>query len=282
MNHLFCFGLGFCGKALAARLRQKGWRITGTSRDAAGAAAIHALGYESFIFDGAAPMPQHVFQGITHILVSVPPDRAGDPVLRTHENFLPDSLKWLGYLSTTGVYGNRDGGWVSEESPLQPATERGHRRLQAEAAWLAKDGLPHIFRLAGIYGPGRNALVSLLKGSARRIIKPGQVFSRIHVEDAAQVLEASMAQPNAGRAYNVCDDEPCPPQDVIAHAARLLKAPAPPETAFEEARLSPMAQSFYQESKRVSNARIKNELGIELMYPTYREGLASLLKGIKR
>ena len=173
---------------------------------------------------------------------------------------------------------------MTEETPLTPNTERGEKRLQAERQWLAlwhSHGLPvHLFRLAGIYGPGRNQLVSILDGTAKRVIKPGQIFSRIHVEDIANVLEASMAKPNPGAAYNVCDDEACPPQDVIAHAAELLGRPVPPDTPFAEADLSPMARSFYADSKRVSNARIRSELGVTLAYPTYREGLGALAKDL--
>jgi hypothetical protein len=271
MPHLFCFGLGYSAKALARRLTAHGWTITGTSRTGGGG---------TIAFDGTAPLPVGYFNGVTHLLISVPPTENGDPVLSCHANELRQllpALEWAGYLSTTGVYGDRHGEWVDETSPLKPSTARGHRRLAAETEWL-KLGLPlHIFRLAGIYGPGRNQLVSILDGTARRVVKPGQIFSRIHVEDIAGVLEASIAKPQPGRAYNVCDDEPCPPQDVVAFAARLLKRPPPPEITFEDAELSPMAKSFYTESKRVSNQRIKTELSYRLIYPTYREGLASLL-----
>jgi nucleoside-diphosphate-sugar epimerase len=194
---------------------------------------------------------------------------------------LSASLCWAGYLSTTGVYGDARGEWVDETSPLMPMTARGRRRLAAETAWRSL-GLPlHIFRLAGIYGPGRNQLVALIDGTAKRIVREGQVFSRIHVEDIAGVLEASMARPNPGQAYNVCDDEPAPPQDVVAFAAGLLDIPAPPEIAFEDAKLSPMAKSFYAESKRVANRRIKEELDYRLIYPTYREGLSALLSTLR-
>ncbi len=285
MNHLLCFGLGYSGKALAARLAAQGWRITGTSRTAAGAAAIVVLGYNAFVFDGTAPLPPQGLEGVTHIIVSAPPDADGDPVLRHHSQF-GAHIKWLAYLSTTGVYGDHGGGWVSEETPLTPNTERGKRRLGAESGWLAlyrRHGVPvHIFRLAGIYGPGRNQLVSVLEGTAQRIIKPGQVFSRIHVDDIASVLMASMARPNPGAAYNVCDDESSSPQDVVVYAAELLGLPPPSAVAFEEAELSPMARSFYADSKRVSNARIKRELGVKLDYPRYREGLAALAKTLKR
>jgi nucleoside-diphosphate-sugar epimerase len=271
MPHLFCFGLGFSAQALARRLTQQGWTVTGTSRSGDDG---------SLVFDGTRPLPRSAFDGVTHLLVSVPPGEAGDPALACHGDDLArlaGSLRWAGYLSTTGVYGDRHGEWVDETSSLQPSTARGERRLAAETAWRGL-GLPlHIFRLAGIYGPGRNQLVSLLDGTAKRIVKQGQIFSRIHVDDIAGVLEASIAQPNPGQAYNVCDDEPCPPQDVVAFAAELLKIQAPPEIPFDDAELSPMAKSFYAESKRVSNRRIKSELGYRLVYPTYREGLAALL-----
>ncbi len=288
MNHLLCFGMGFSATALAKRLKAKGWRVTGTSRSEGGVGALGAAGFEAHLVDGEAPLDAALLDGVSHVVASAPPDTAGDPVIRVAGPALiahAANLQWVAYLSTTGVYGDRDGAWVDEDSPLKPATGRGERRVAAEAQWLdlwRLHGLPvHLFRLAGIYGPGRNPLCTLIEGSARRIVKPGQVFSRIHVDDIAGVLEASIARPHPGRAYNVCDDEAAPPQEVIAYAARLLGIEPPPEIAFEEAELSPMARSFYAESKRVSNARIKNELGLALAYPTYREGLAALLKEIK-
>lgn len=271
MPHLFCFGLGFSAQALLRRLQGEGWRISGTNRDGA-----PIEGVTVWRFDGSAPVPEAALEGVTHLLLSVPPGAQGDPVLQHHHVTLARrGFDWVGYLSTTGVYGDRDGGWVDEDSPLAPSTERGHRRLEAERAWL---DLPntHLFRLAGIYGPGRNQLVSIMDGTAKRIVKPGQVFSRIHVDDIAGVLAASIDLPDPGRAYNVCDDEPGPPQDVVAFAAELLGMKPPPEIAFDQADLSPMARSFYAESKRVSNRRIKQELGYRLLYPTYREGLRAL------
>ena len=289
MSHLLCFGLGFTGKVIAQRLADKGWRITGTSRTAEGAAEIASLGYRAYRFDGTSTLPRHVFEDARFILVSIPPGEAGDPVIHQHGDDIARvarSLAWLGYLSTTGVYGDHGGGWVDEETPLTPDTERGHRRLKAENGWLQlhlSHELPvHIFRLAGIYGPGRNQLIALKEGSARRIVKQGQIFSRIHVEDIASVLEASMAKPNSGRAYNVADDEPCPPQDVVEYGAKLLGPPVPEAIPFEKANLSPMARSFYADSKRVSNSRIKRELGVTLMYPSYREGLAALVRDVRR
>ena len=181
-------------------------------------------------------------------------------------------------MSTTGVYGDFDGAWVDEMTPLNPTTKRGQLRKAAEEDWSSVAGLPlHIFRLAGIYGPGRGPFAKVRNGTARRVVKEGQVFSRIHVEDIAQILWASIQRPNPGAAYNMCDDDPAPPQDVIAHAANLLSMPVPPAMAFEDAEFTPMARSFYAENKKVRNDRIKTELGVKLIHPTYREGLQSLL-----
>jgi nucleoside-diphosphate-sugar epimerase len=279
---LFSFGHGYSARALSARLLPKGWRVIGTTRDAAKAEALRAEGVEPVTWPGGdlAPLAE-----ATHLLISAAPDEAGDPVLRqAREAILAAAprLRWAGYLSTTGVYGDHGGGWVDEGTPLAPSTRRGRLRVEAEAAWRAlaeETGLPlHIFRLAGIYGPGRGPFAKVRAGTARRIVKPGQVFSRIHVEDIAQVLEASMARPDPGAVYNLCDDDPAPPQEVIAEAARLLRLPPPPEEDFESAELTPMARSFYAESKRVRNDRIKRELGVRLRYPGYREGLAALLE----
>lgn len=288
MSHILFFGLGFSARVLAERLAQRGWTVSATSRSAAGAEAIRARGYRAFVFDGSAPLPGEAFDGVTHVVDSAPAGDDGDPVLRQHARDFAEragQFRWVAYLSTTGVYGDHGGGLVTEDTPLTPNTERGRKRLEAETQWLElwrAYGLPvMIFRLAGIYGPGRNQLVSLLDGTAKRVIKPGQVFSRIHVADIANTLEASMARPHPGRAYNVCDDEACPPQVVVEHAAKLLGLPVPPDVPFEAANLSPMARSFYADSKRVSNARIVQELGVRLSYPTYREGLAELAKALK-
>lgn len=190
----------------------------------------------------------------------------------------PAQFDWVGYLSTTGVYGDHQGGWVDEATPLSPSTTRGQLRVEAEAAWQSL-GLPlHIFRIAGIYGPGRGPFAKVRNGTARRIIKKNQVFSRIHVDDIAQVLAASISKPNPGAIYNLCDDDPAPPEDVIEHAAALLGLPIPPAQDFETAKMTPMARSFYAESKRVRNDRIKEELGVKLLFPDYRSGLKSLLE----
>lgn len=288
MNHLFCFGFGYSARALSTRLLEHGWRVTGTCRSTEKAAALEAAGITPIIFDGTEPIRNlavHMPPG-SCLLTSVPPDADGDPVVRLHGAELAElavRLAWVGYLSTTGVYGDHNGEWVDERSALTPATERSRMRLRAERQWVrlqAHRSLPvHLFRLAGIYGPGRNQLARIKSGTARRIVKAGQVFSRIHVDDIAATLEASIRRPAPGRAYNVCDDLAAPPQDVIAHAADLLGTPPPPLINFEDAELSPMAASFYAESKRVRNDRIKKELGVELTYPTYKEGLKALVGG---
>ncbi|MEM7429039.1 MAG: SDR family oxidoreductase, partial [Pseudomonadota bacterium] len=268
MNHLFCFGLGKSARTLGRLVLAEGWTVTGTSRSEEGCERLRADGFDAVVFDGETPMADigTVLGRVSHLLISAPPGPDGDPVLRMHGPDIAAAAShfaWAGYLSTTGVYGDRQGGWVDEDSELLPATERGRRRVEAETGWRAVEGLPlHIFRLAGIYGPGSNQLVSLLNGKSRRVIKPGQVFSRIHVDDIAAVLRASMARPDPGRAYNVCDDEAAPPQDVVAHAAELLGMEPPPEVPFEDAGMSPMGRSFYAESKRVRNDRIKQELGV--------------------
>ncbi len=242
-------------------------------------ADICASGVHPVLWPGSDLTP-HIAKA-THLLVSAAPDAEGDPVLRDWHDAIAAraaQFAWVGYLSTTGVYGDNGGDWVDEDSPLTPATARGLARVQAEAAWRAIPGLPlHIFRLAGIYGPGRGPFAKVRAGTARRIIKPGQVFSRIHVKDIAQTLVASIARPAPGQAYNLCDDDPAPPEDVIAHAAGLLGLPVPPSEDFATAEMTPMARSFYAESKKVRNDRIKRDLGVRLIYPTYRDGLAALL-----
>lgn len=284
---MLIFGLGYSALALSKHLLAQGWTVIGTTRSADKAERLLETGIEPLLFPGTDPAG--ALSRATHLLVSAGPDKQGDPVLRQ----IPDRIKaaaehleWAGYLSTIGVYGDHQGGWVDESSALTPATKRGEARVVAEAAWQALSadtGLPlHIFRIAGIYGPGRGPFVKLRKGVARRLIKPGQVFSRIHVEDIAQVLMASIARPNPGGIYNLCDDNPAPPQDVIGFAADLLGMPQPPEVAWDQADLTPMAKSFYAESKRVHNDRIKDELGVSLLYPSYEDGLKAVLKAESR
>jgi len=282
---LFCFGLGYSAFALAETLAGRGWRVAGTCRSAEKQRELASHGIEALLFDRDRPLEDaaSVLAGTTHLLSSVPPDAAGDPVLDRHAGEITGlrTLSWAGYLSTTGVYGDHGGGWVDEDTPRTPSGERGRRRVAAEDAWIGlwrRFGIPvHLFRLAGIYGPGRNALETVQAGNARRVVKPGQVFSRIHRDDIVQALIASMQAPNPGAAYNLCDDEAAPPQDVIAYACDLLGRAPPPEIPFSEAALSPMARSFYDDNKRVRNQRMKRELGVTLRWPTYREGLNGLL-----
>ena len=282
---LFCFGLGYSARLLVQHLAAQGWQIAGTTRSAAGRAHLADAGIDAMVFDGSSWSREiaETLAQATHVLVSVPPGGDGDPVLSIHANdIVAAKPRWIGYFSTVGVYGDLGGAWCNEDTPLKPATPRGARRVAAEQCWTAladQAGCPlAIFRLAGIYGPGRNQLEGLIAGTARRIVKSGQVFNRIHVEDIAGVVEASINRPpSVMRAYNVSDDEPAPPQDVVAYAAGLLGLAPPPEIPFEQADLSEMAKSFYDDNKRCSNARIKTELGVSLIYPTYREGLAALL-----
>ncbi len=281
---LLTLGHGYSADALARVLLPQGWTVFGTTRSAEKATALAARGIVPIQWPGPGDIDGAI-EKATHILLSAAPNESGDPALNALGPKIAeeaDHIDWLGYLSTTGVYGDHQGGWVDESTPLTPSTRRGQMRVEAEAAWqtLAREAnLPlHIFRLAGIYGPGRGPFAKVRNGTARRIVKDGQVFSRIHVDDIAQVLAASIAQPNPGAIYNLCDDDPAPPQDVIAHAAELLGLPLPPAIPFEEAEMSPMGRSFYAESKRVRNDRIKDELGVKLLYPDYRSGLAALLK----
>jgi nucleoside-diphosphate-sugar epimerase len=281
--HLFCFGMGYTALALGRRLAADGWVIGGTSRSASKAAALREAGFAATLFDRDHPLSRKALDGVTHLLLSIPPDGAGDPVFATQHHDIASipGLSWVGYLSTTGVYGDRGGGWVDETSALLPTGERGRRRVIAEQSWLGlwrNRGVPvHVFRLAGIYGPGRSAFEPLRAGTAKRIDKPGQVFSRIHLTDLVNVLVASIQRPRPGGVYNVCDDDPSPPSAVVAHAAALLGMPAPPLVSLEAAELSPTARSFYEDNKRVSNALIKAELGVTLRYPDFRAGLAGIL-----
>jgi nucleoside-diphosphate-sugar epimerase len=282
--HLFCFGFGYSAEALARRLSARTSALAGT-RTSVGGSTQAPLGARlaEFKGDAASAEVRGLLAGSTHALISIPPDLEGDVVLRHFRDdlaALPD-LAWVGYLSTVGVYGDWQGQWVDETSPTRPISERSLRRVQAERAWLdfgkAAGKRVEVFRLAGIYGPGRSVIDTLRAGTARRIVKPGQVFNRIHVDDVARVLAAAIDRDAGHDIYNVSDDEPAPPQDVVAYAAELLRLPVPPEIAYEEAGLKGMAASFWAESKRVGNARIKADLGVELMYPTYREGLRALV-----
>lgn len=261
---LFVFGMGFTGAALERRLAPEGWDVTGTTRS-----------------------QPRAYEGADAVLIAAPPGVEGCPGLTALGPALAERPPaWLGYLSTTGVYGDRGGGWVFEISPLRACSPEGARRAAAERGWLRfgsqADVNVAIFRLPGIYGPGRSAFDRLRDGSARRLVKPGHVFSRIHVDDLAAGLEASMARPRPAAIYNLCDDEPAPAEAVTAYAARLLGQEPPPAEPFDEARLSAASRRFYAEAKRVSNARAKAELGWRPTYPTYREGLAAVLEAETR
>jgi nucleoside-diphosphate-sugar epimerase len=274
---LLSLGHGYSAVALARLLRPAGWRVIGTTRSPERLAEIAAEGVEPLLWPGADLGP--AIAAATHLLTSVAPAPDGtDPVLAALGPALAArGWAWAGYLSTTGVYGDTAGAWVDETSPLNATQTRGRARVAAETAWQTS-GLPvHVFRLAGIYGPGRGPFEKVRDGTARRIIKPGQFFSRIHVEDIAQVLAASIARPNPGAVYNVCDDAPVAPEEVLAHAAALLGLPPPPEVPYETAEMTPMARSFYADSRRVRNDRIKDELGVRLRHPDFRAGLAAIL-----
>jgi nucleoside-diphosphate-sugar epimerase len=289
-NHLLCIGMGYAARALARRLvaSDTGWKITGTATNPSSSARITAAGWTAVHYAGGGAQEPNsaaidAVQRATHIVISAAPDARGDPILYDLAAPLAQAphLQWIGYLSTIGVYGDHQGAWIDEETLLKPTSQRSVQRAAAEAAWLdfadRHDRRVQIFRLAGIYGPGRSAIDNLREATARRIIKPGQVFNRIHVDDIANVLKAAIAKiGSTHRIYNLTDDEPAPPQDVIAYAAGLLGMPVPPDIAFADAPLSPMGLSFYSENKRVRNARIKSELGIRLAYPTYREGMMAI------
>ncbi|MEO3427601.1 SDR family oxidoreductase [Pelagibius sp. CAU 1746] len=290
---LFCFGFGFSARALVRRLleaqgTEADWTVAGTTRSRENAAELRAAGVEAYLFDRTHPLDPAALQGTTHLLVSVAPDdpddgKGADPVLDCHAEDIAalPALRWIGYLSTTGVYGDWQGAEVDETSELRGAKGRNLRRIAAEAAWLelqAERGLPvHVFRLAGIYGPGRNVLDQVRAGRARRIDQPGHLFSRIHVDDIAKTLQASMARPCPGRVYNVCDDEPASAAEVTAYACELLGVTPPPPIPLEQAGLSPMALSFWEDNRLVSNRRLHEELGVTLDYPDYRAGLKAIL-----
>ena len=276
---LFVFGLGYSARHFVAGLR--GARVVGTSREARKGTAD--AGVEILAFDGAKADPAieaRLAESDT-LLVSIPPSADGDPVLARFAGALAASpWRVIVYLSTVGVYGDHGGAWVNETSALRPSSARNRARVEVEQAWLKLGrviGAPvHILRLAGIYGPGRNALANLREGRARRIVKPGQVFNRIHAADIAQAIGLAIERGGEGGVWNVADDEPAAPQDVIAFAAGLLGMKPPPEAAFEAAEMTPVARSFYGDNKRVSNAKLKRELGFAPLYPSYREGLRAL------
>lgn len=271
---LFVFGLGYSALQLAARLKARGWRVQGTVRSSEKASRLQAAGLEAQVWSGEGT--PEVPAG-AHWLVTLPPDEAGCPAARA-ATYLEAGAATVTYLSTTGVYGDLNGGWAMEWSPVRPGSARAKARVTAELQWLeATDARVRIVRLPGIYGPGRSPFDKLREGRASRVVKPGQVFSRVHVDDIAAGLELMMLRPEVSGVFHLCDDRPAAPQDVTAHAAELLGMEPPPEVPFEAAELSPMARSFYAECKRVSNARAKAALGWRPLYPDYRSGLRAIL-----
>ena len=280
-RHLFIFGLGYSALAFARRAASRFATIAGTVRSAEKAAQLRRQGIDALLFEQDGAAIEAALARTSDLVQSIAPDAGGDPALERYRDAVraAPALAWIGYLSTVGVYGDQDGGWVDEDGPVNAVSDRARRRVLAEADWAAlgaERGVPvAILRLAGIYGPGRNPFVNLAGGTARRIVKPGQVFNRIHVDDIAAVLEAA-ADRRAGGIFNVADDEPAPPQDVVAFAAALAGYPPLPDVPFETAALSPMARSFYADNKRVANRRLARDLGVRLAYPTYREALTAL------
>lgn len=280
-KRLFAIGLGYSAAAVGDLLLRDGWIIGGTVRDPSRMITLLHSGFNPVLFSDE-PTMRSALAKTTHLLLSAPPLEGGDPVLATFASVLEQAadLEWIGYLSTIGVYGNQDGAWIDETTRPSPGNPRTAARAVAEAAWMdfgtRRNVAVDVFRLSGIYGPGRSPLEKVARGEARRIVKPGQVFNRIHVDDIAQTVIAAIRKPGAPgehRIFNVTDDEPAPPQDVVAFAAELLGAPLPEAVPFEKADLSPMARSFYEDNKRVKNDRIKDILDVTLKYPTYREGL---------
>lgn len=282
--NLFVFGLGFSGRTIAQRRIARGDSVSGTVRSREKAQALSATGIHARVFgpEGRDTAIADNLAACDALLISVPPGTTGDPVLASYADQIAaaSKMRWIGYLSTIGVYGDHGGAWVDEQTPTTPTNARSRERADAEQAWLAfgaaNNIAVHIFRLAGIYGPGQSQFAQLARGTARRIIKPGQVFNRIHVEDIARVVDASLDRPRAGAIYNVTDNEPAPPQDVVSFAAQLCGLEPPPQVNIEDAGLTEMGRSFYAETKRVRNNLLRDELGVTLAYPTYREGLTAL------
>ncbi|MFZ5618981.1 MAG: SDR family oxidoreductase [Pseudomonadota bacterium] len=283
-KRLLCLGYGYVARRLARDLTAKGWRIAGTLRGAAKAALLEDDGVEPVLWAGGVLGP-HAFDRTTAILISTPPDEGGCPALAAAQIAIAErasELSWIGYLSTNGVYGDHGGAWVDETSPLKATSARAKNRINAERQWAEfaeAHGLPLvIFRLPGIYGPGRSALDAVREGRAQRIVKEGQTFSRAHVDDIAAALHASLENPAAGGLFNIADDEPAPQHAVVEFASALLGVPPPPLVPLEKANLSDMARSFYDDNKRVSNALMKARLSPALKFPTYREGLRAVFE----
>ena len=281
--HLFCFGLGYVAEATARLLLDKGWRVSGTCRNEEKFHRLRALGVTAHLFDDGAPLlfPEDALIGVTHILHSIPPGPGGDVVYGEHSDDLKNyaNVQWTGYLSTTGVYGDYNGETVQEDSPLRATEPRALRRIEAERLWREDSAMSaHVFRLSGIYGPERNALERVKSGTAKRVIKKGQVFSRIHRDDAAQTLLKSIENPCPGEIYNVADDMPAASHETLEYAATLLNMPNPPAVSADDPSLSAMAREFYRSCRRVDNAKIRNALGVKLQYPDYKAGLNAIFK----
>jgi len=285
---LFIFGYGYTAAFLVAALKKDpkaDWTIIGTTRDRDKLLQLKELGIKTYLLNehGGLGDPLAMMAGTTHMLISTPPDDQGCPIYNTLEEQIGsiDTLEWLGYLSATSVYGSREGAWVDETGETRPISKRGSRRLKAEHQWLEalrEYNIPsHIFRLTGIYGPRRSGLDAVRAGRSRRIRKEGHVFNRIHVEDIANILLASMSKPNAGAIYNVSDDLPAASWEVITHACVLVGVDPQPIIDFDDADLAPITRSFYADNKRITNKLIKEELGVALRYPSYKEGLVQCL-----
>lgn len=286
---LFCFGYGYVAEHLAKKLKQDdpSWEICGTTRDKERLASMREDGIKAYIFSDDKPFhdPLFILKDVTHILISIPPNEQGDIVFQTHARDILQiaSIGWMGYCSSTSVYGNRDGDWVDETAEIRPSSERGSKRARAESAWLKTRrvaGIPiNIFRLSGIYGPERSAIDSVRAGDTRRIFKDGHVFNRMHIDDIVAVMIASMSQPQPGDIYNLADDMPAPSHELIAYACGLLGKTPPAMVNYEDIEMAPMARSFYKDNKRIRNDKIKEKLGITLKHPDYKSGLDAILKG---
>lgn len=285
---LFCFGYGYVAEHLAKALKAQdpGWEICGTTRDVEKLQKMRRDGVKAYIFSDQAPLSDPLFtlDGVTHILMSIPPNSNGGIVFQSHARDILkiSSMQWIGMCSSTSVYGDRNGEWVDEDSEIRPTSERGTKRARAESAWLKMRriaGIPiNIFRISGIYGPGRSAIDTVRAGNPRRIDKPGHAFNRIHIDDIVQTMIASMGHPSPGDIYNLADDDPVQSHELVAYACELLGRTPPPIIPYAEADMAPMARSFYKENKRVKNNKIKEKLGIELKYPNYRVGLDSIFE----
>ncbi len=272
---IFIFGLGYVGQALGLSLLADGWQVSGTTRDPEKIVILNKQGFNTYLFSD--PSIPGILKNYSHVLISIPPELGNDPVLLNYASFLKKT-SWIGYLSATSVYGDHQGQWVDETSLLHPQTISGIQRMKAEEQWLSTDLPVHIFRLSGVYGPGRSTIDSLKRNEIhQRVDTPGHFFSRIHIEDICQVLRASMNNPTPREIYNLADDWPAPTREIIEYVCGLLKLPLPPLVPFELADLTPRAREFYQDNKRVDNFKIKAELNVKLKFPTYRSGLKKLL-----